>query len=148
MHHLSTDQLTHCVMGDPAPEEASHLAACRNCAAKVSQLNETLSAFRDSMRHWAHENEGSALTARRVVAGNQNAFGIRRLRWALAFALVLLIGIPVFQSINERHRRADVEDSLLLEQVNAHLSRDVPAPMEPLMELLSRDSTDEIGGHQ
>ena len=148
MDHLSTNQVSNFVMGDATPEESRHAAECPECAGKVSQLTETLSVFREAVHQWTHENGGSVFPMRPIVASEPNMFGVRPLRWALALALILLIGFPVYQTINERHRRMEAEDSLLLEQVNAHLSRGVAAPMEPWMELLSDGSADEVGGRQ
>jgi hypothetical protein len=52
--------------------------------------------------------------------------------------LIILLVIPVYKNKREEKRaRQAMEDALLLEQVNASLSRDVPASMEPLMNLVS-----------
>ena len=66
-------------------------------------------------------------------------------RWVLASAaLSLMVAGPVWW--NARQQRAiqanedqAKADELLLERVNAGLSRSVPASMEPLMQLISRE---------
>jgi len=70
------------------------------------------------------------------------------LRWALvAAALLLLSAIPIYRNVQDRQRQAERAraDALLLEQVDAEVSRAVPRPMEPLAKLVSWDfsSTDE-----
>jgi len=74
------------------------------------------------------------------------------LRWALAVAVAALLAIPIYSTMTERRRAGEAlgetADTLLLEEINAHLSRTVPEPMEPLMELLSDGSANEPGGRQ
>jgi len=73
-----------------------------------------------------------------------------RLRWAIAgVVLIILLVIPVYKNAREQKRaREAMEDALLLEQVNASLSREVPAPMEPLMKFVSDSSVEGVGNHQ
>lgn len=66
-----------------------------------------------------------------------------RLRWALAGAMLLVLAVlPVWRGASEtreREREAaqqqaeDRADELLMQQVNASLSRGVPRAMEPLL---------------
>ena len=62
-------------------------------------------------------------------------------RWVLATAaLALMVVAPVYW--NARQQRAAEQsktDELLLERVNAGLSRTVPPAMEPLMQLISKE---------
>jgi hypothetical protein len=147
MDHLSTDQISKFVVGDATPEEIRHAAHCSDCSSHVMRLRETLSVFRESVHQWTLSTGGSAPRTAFLQSG-RTAYRMRSLRWALALALIVLIAIPVYETINERHRRMEAEDARLLEQVNAHLSRGVPAPMEPWMEFLSAASADAVGGRQ
>ena len=70
------------------------------------------------------------------------------MRWALvAAALLVLAAIPIYRNAQDRQRQAEIAraDALLLEQVDAEVSRAVPRPMEPLVKLVYWDfsSTDE-----
>jgi hypothetical protein len=70
------------------------------------------------------------------------------MRWALvAAALLVLAAVPIYRNAQDRQRQAEIAraDALLLEQVDAEVSRAVPRPMEPLVKLVSWDftSTDE-----
>jgi hypothetical protein len=63
-------------------------------------------------------------------------------RWALvAAALLVLAAVPVYRNVQDRQRQAEIAraDALLLEQVDAEVSRAVPRPMEPLVKLVSWD---------
>jgi len=147
--HLSSDQISRLMIGEATPQEAQHAVECAQCAEEVTRMRETLSMFRDSAQHWSERSGGSIAPNRAFLQAASPAFDVSPFRWALAMAvLILVVMVPVYKSISDRHRAADAEDALLLEQVNAHLSRNVAAPMEPLMELLSEGSADEIGGRQ
>ncbi len=66
------------------------------------------------------------------------------MRWALiAAALLMLVAIPIYQGAKEKQRRVEraKADALLLEQVDAGVSRAVPQPMEPLLRLVTWDAT-------
>jgi hypothetical protein len=72
------------------------------------------------------------------------------LRWALvAVATVLLAAVPIYRS-RERRRAIEtsLEDTVLLEQIDAGVSRSVPAPMEPLTSLVSWSSTSAAATQQ
>jgi hypothetical protein len=72
--------------------------------------------------------------------------GIRKLRWVLATAAVLLVGMVPFvtsekpESVSVTTKvAAETSPDALMNAINAHLSRTVPAPMEPMMSLLPND---------
>jgi len=65
---------------------------------------------------------------------------IHWVRWCLAAAaLVLMAAVPIQKSRLDREREAELDraDALLMERVDAAVSRAVPRPMEPLMRLIS-----------
>ena len=71
------------------------------------------------------------------------------MRWALAVAALLIaVAIPFYRSaMNEQHQQELAKaDAALLEQIDAEVSRAVPPPMEPLIELVAWDSTNTRGG--
>jgi hypothetical protein len=61
--------------------------------------------------------------------------------WILATAaLALLVATPVYWiARQQRAAEQSTTDELLLERVNAGLSRTVPPSMEPLMQLILRE---------
>jgi len=138
--HISPDRMPGLTIGDCSSEELQHCQECPECHAEVARLQDTLKLFRDSVRHWADRQcppEILRPEVRRVAP----------LRWILAAAgLLLAAAIPVYQSAIERQREAQatqaaetVEDELLFEKIEMHLSRSVPASIEPFMELISAE---------
>ena len=138
IRHLTSDEISNVLIGHATPEQQEHAGACTDCTASLEHLNETFSVFRESVHQWSGKNERAIPQS---IDFHQNAAGSGRfrLRWALASAvLIILLVIPVLENKREEKRaRQAMEDALLLEQVNASLSREVPASMEPLMNLVS-----------
>jgi hypothetical protein len=145
--HLSSEQISEFIIGKATAKQAQHAAKCAECAAELAQLQETLSGFRHSVQHWSEQSGGSMIPDPAFLSRESRVF-LYPVRWALGAAALIVLAIPVYQDIRNRDRERQAEDALLLERVNAHLSRAVPAPMEPLLELLSDGSADELGGRQ
>jgi hypothetical protein len=100
----------------------------------MNGFRETLGRFRDAVRQEGERAEIPGLRA--LIASDRRAVSLR-LRWAAAAAVVLLLAaIPAFENVRQRQREAEQEkaDALLMEQVNAGLSRSVPRAMAPLMD--------------
>jgi hypothetical protein len=145
--HLSSLEVSRWMMGERTPHQEQHVCQCPECAAEVARMEAALGLFRDSVRHWSSGQSraeppaiGSVLPARRGPR-------IQPMRWALvAAALVVLAAVPIYRNVQDRQRQAEAAraDALLLEQVDAEVSRAVPRPMEPLVNLVSWDfsSTD------
>jgi hypothetical protein len=150
INHLSPQQISSLMIGQAKPDEAQHAAECSECAAEVLCLQETLAVFRDSVQQWTDRCGGSEVPSPAFLRTDSAVFSGRPFHWALAVvALILLVLIPVHKNTSERRLvEAEAEDTLLLEQVNAQLSRTVPEALEPLMTLLSDATPDETGGRQ
>ena len=147
--HLSSTQISKVLADDSTAEEIRHIRDCAECTAALAQFRETFLVFRGSVKLWTEQAGGAAGPNTASLRSESRAFTLRRLAMGTAFAiLIFLVFLPVYQNVNNRHRELGPDDALLLEQINAHLSRAVPAPMEPLMELMSDGSNDEAGGHQ
>jgi hypothetical protein len=138
IRHLTSDEISNVLIGDATPEQQGHASKCSECAISLEHLKETFSVFRESVHQWSGKNE-RAIPKSIDFQQNAAGFGFLRLRWALAsVVLIILFVIPVLKNKREEQRtRQAMEDALLLEQVNASLSREVPASMEPLMNLVS-----------
>jgi hypothetical protein len=122
--------------GERGAEEERHLRECSLCGAEVARLEGALARFGGAVREWSEAQPGAqspgAWRAERV-APKGRAVG---LRWGLAaVALVVLAAIPQWK--NMRDRRAAEEaaraDDVLMEQVDAQVSRTVPVTLEPLL---------------
>ena len=128
--HLSRDEVSRWMAVERGPDQGRHLLECPRCQAEVERLDAALAQFRGSLDEW------SARQPNRWRSGRTVRVAARRpLRWALAATVFVLLTIPIYQAARDRQRAA--ADALLLQQVDAALSRSVPQPMEPLMKLVS-----------
>jgi hypothetical protein len=142
--HLSSEQVSRFIAGDGTAEETKHASGCAACATEIERLREVFSVFHDSAQEWMQQSGGSHLPSPTRAGDEPRRFSLYPLRWAFALALAVLVAIPIYKTVTEP-RADDANDAQLLEEINAHLSRTVPAPMEPLMELLSESTADEAG---
>ena len=138
IRHLTSDEISNALIGYATSEQQEHARKCTECATCLEHLQETFSVFRESVHQWSGKNEG-AIPKSIDFHQNSAGIGLLRLRWALASAvLIILLVIPVYKNKrDEKRARQAMEDALLLEQVNASLTREVPVSMEPLMKLVS-----------
>jgi len=127
--HLSSEEMYQWLSGEHGADVDEHLHECPACQTELLQFRNALAGFRTSL-------EKSPIPAVRRKQSSQ-----RLSRWVLASAaLSLMVAAPMYW--NARQQRAAEQakaDELLLERVNAGLSRSVPASMEPLMQLISRE---------
>ena len=137
--HLSPEQVSEILAGISTPEEEQHVSECIECNQELARFRETLTCFRESVTEWTDRQGGSALPGAAFLENRSFALRVRRLRWVLVTtSLIVVLAAPLYKYRNDRQQEAQaLQDSLLLEEVSAHISRTVPAPMEPLMELLS-----------
>jgi hypothetical protein len=99
----------------------------------VKDYREAMSRFRDTMRREGDRSEIPRLTT--ILDRERSAKG-GWFRWAVAAGVALVLAaIPVYESARQRQREAAqaTADELLLEQVNAGLSRSASRAMSPLM---------------
>ena len=110
-----------------SPEDTAwlraHLAECPTCARQEAAIARMLAAMDQlSFACGAGSQPAAPAPGRRL----------RRLSWPLAVAATLLLAaVPVYKSARDA-RQSDA-DALLLERVEAGISRDVPMAMEPLL---------------
>lgn len=127
--HLASDQLCKWLAGERGTEEQQHLRSCPPCRAALEGFQNALTGFRTSLQESPVPPLNYSRT-RQILP-----------RWVLATAAVaLMLAAPVYW--NARQQRSTEQsktDELLLERVNAGLSRTVPPSMEPLMQLISKE---------
>ena len=137
--HLSSEQVSRWMTGERTDREEEHVRLCPECAAQLAGLESAIALFRDSVRDCGEMYDRPTFA---------RGFGARRFRWAsIAAALLLLAAIPFYTNSRDRRREAETAraDTVLLEQVDTEISRAVPAPMEPLVKLVSWNSSSETG---
>jgi hypothetical protein len=146
--HLSARQISQWTIGERTPQQEQHVRECPECAAELARLEAALGLFRGSVRHWSGRQSRAEPPAIASILPARPSSRIQPMRWALvAAALLVLAAVPIYRNVQDRQRQAEIAraDALLLEQVDAEVSRVVPRPMEPLAKLVSWDfsSTDE-----
>ena len=139
--HLSSEQISRWMMEEHTAQDEEHLRDCWTCSAEVTRMEAALSLFGRSAKDSSKRHSPAF---RNVWSAERARLRMRGLRWALAaLTLLLLAGIPI-QTIREnrqREARAAQVDTALIEQVDAEVSRAVPAPMEPLARLVAWGSS-------
>ena len=154
-YHLSEDQFAKCAVGQTGKTEREHIDNCPECWAEVDRFANTLSLFRGAVRDRVDARAASLELTIPSIAVRPPVARISLWRWAAVVTLfVFVVGIPFFisapkppQLINEASTEIDPDD--LMRAVNLHLSRTVPAPMEPVLVLIPGNELKiESGGVQ
>lgn len=141
--HLSEDQFAKCSAASPDAEARRHLAECRECRAELERFNDALVSFRNAIRH--RIDVRVRLLPVVTPAGKPVRQHPSRLRWALlAAAVVFVVTVPFLRNESKPNqdneqisREADAD--AVMKRVNLHLSRTMPAPMEPVLSLIPGD---------
>lgn len=160
-NHLSQDQLSMWILGRSTPEERRHGAECPECRAELARFEEPVTTFKNAMHEWSDSEPIPRLEQVSIFLRRPAAYMRGGLRWAAAaIAVTVLAAFPIYRQIEtltqraastetERPKAAETSDILLMDAVSAHLSRTIPAPMEPIMALIrDSDSKTDAGGTQ
>jgi hypothetical protein len=138
--HLTSQQISECVLGEGSREAEFHVRECSLCQADLSQFEASLKGFRDSVRQWSEQQIPPSLPqARRNPAQSW----IMGLCWAMAaIALCIFIGRLSYRPVPPPKTAATANaDAALLAQIDHEVSRTVPDSMEPLTQLVSWDAS-------
>ena len=127
--HLSSEELYQWLSGEGGNEVEEHFRECPACQADLHQFRRALAGFRNSLEQ-CPVPPAHLRPVRQTIP-----------RWLLAAAAVLLLAAAPIYWTARQQRAAEQSrtDELLLERVNTGLSRNVPASMEPLMQLISKE---------
>ena len=129
--HLSTEEVSAWLSGKGTRECEEHLRRCAECKAELERIQEPIALFRKAVLEWS-AGEGH----RPVAIPARSSPGSWWLRIAATAAvLVALIAIGVGGQ-NRRAAGIAQEDEILLGQVQAAVSRPVPASMQPVYNLM------------
>ena len=134
--HLSEDQIARCIVGESTSAEAQHARECPECAAELNRFRKSLVLFQSSIQEQIDARIALVPTA---AVSKPSAVRTRAPRWVLvaasAAALVVLPFIKIGNKPAALPEPASVEadPDAVMNRVNLHLARTVPAPMEPLM---------------
>jgi TonB family protein len=77
MTHLSSQQISHCLIGGGTREQASHVRECKACRAELERLETALTRFRSSVRQWSDSQVASQVfrVSYSLDAGNRAVAG-------------------------------------------------------------------------
>ena len=140
-NHLSQDQLSMWILGRCTAEELKHGRECSQCRAELARFETPVAAFRSVMLEWSDWEIAPQIEEILPRLRRPKAILNTSWRWvALCTAVLLLTAIPIYRQVS-LSPTVDVTavenaDALLMDAVSAHLSRTMPAPMEPIMALI------------
>jgi hypothetical protein len=134
--HLSEKEFALAIVKGFTPQQHQHVGECSQCAAEMEGFSRTMNSFRYSFRELidAELARGVHLSARTPQAAHR-PLGL----WVLAAAMIaMVIAVPAFYDNVVPSRvagdsSADTNPDALMKSIQAHLSRTVPGPMEPML---------------
>lgn len=132
--HLSEKEFAVAVVKGLAPEERRHVADCSQCASELEVFEGTVRSFRSSYRELVDAQLAGGVRLP-VPERAHRPIGL----WGLAAAMIaMVIAIPAFYDNVVPTRvagesSADMDADALMKSIQAHLSRTVPGPMEPML---------------
>src|SRR5262249_50303713 len=150
--HLTDDQIAKCGAGQSTGEERRHIQECTACQGKLDRLDNSISLFRSAIRD--RIDARVALHAPEILL-EERPLVVTTPLWQWTVVIVVsfvLITIPFFitrpqQFIDSASSATDADT--LMREINLHLSRTIPAPMEPIMKLIpDNESIRQLGGVQ
>jgi hypothetical protein len=150
--HLTEDQIARCFAGQYTIDERQHIQQCAACGAQLDRLASSISLFRNAVRD--HIDARVALHAPAIVFEDQHPVPATPVwKWAMVTVVaVLLVGLPFFITRPQQfveNASAPADPDILMREINVHLSRTMPAPMEPILTLIpDSESKSLVGGVQ
>jgi len=139
IEHLSAEQISQWMVGARTPQLVQHLAECRACRSELEQLESALSQFRTAMREPAYSEIPPAW--REPSAGSLWSSWPRMVLAGAALLIVVALPLSWRARVREQAAQSAIADSQLLESVDSAISQAVPEPMEPLVSLVSWNSS-------
>jgi len=154
--HLSPDRFANCFVEGPTSLELQHITECTECRAGLERFGRTVSSFRSSIRERVDAqvacdvaSDASQFTP---LSSGPEVIAVPKWRWVLtAAAVVIFVLVPVLtretrsrEVIEKTSIRTDPDT--LMDAINLHLSRAVPAPMEPMLAIIPGPEAIESGG--
>lgn len=141
IEHLSARQISEWMIGERTSQLQQHVAECAECRAELEQMEGALSQFRSAMRD---PRLAAPAPVWREPATSPTWFTWHRMVPAAA-ALLILVAAPISWRAHVRQQEAAtaaaMADSQLLERVDSAISQAVPEPMEPLVTLVTWNSS-------
>ena len=146
-NHLSEAALSDVLIGLCSPDSEAHLAVCPACRSRVQEFQSTVQAFNAASTAWSEARPPFPLPSPVPVIRKPRPAYAAPLGWALAAAILVAIGLPVWNT-HSRPAEKDApspvalaiatstdseaqiaQDNELLRSVNLALSSDEEYPV-------------------
>src|SRR5262249_33538566 len=135
-----------CFVDEAGNAERQHLNECPECRAALDRFDGTIASFRTAIRERVDSQLNSPIRPVPQTPPRPAAFvNGAMLRWGFIAASVLMFVMVPFiareqkvQTVIPQTTTATDADALM-KAVNRHISRTMPAPMEPIIALLPSD---------
>ena len=132
--HLTGAGISRWLLGERTAAEEEHVRDCPACAREIERMGGALARFRGAVHGWA-----AAPPAR----------AHHPLRWAWAALVAAAMLWPIYAGLAKRRQAERARaDEILLEQVDAGVSRAIARPMEPLAKLMTWEENRKREGVQ
>ena len=152
--HLSDEQFAECFVDSARSAELlRHVRECRRCSEELERFGDTVISLRTAIRSRVEQAEAAGTVATRQIRPALNA-PVPRWQWVVGVAAVVLFGLIPVVTLETRGPMRTEETTaadaaaaaVLMDSINLHLSRDLPAPMEPLMVIPDNEFMIDSGG--
>ena len=134
--HLSEDQIARCIVGQATIAEVQHARECPECGAELNRFSKSISLFQSSVHDRIKDRIALVPS---IAVSKSSGVGTRTQRWVLvAAAAIVLVVLPFIRTGIKPEAfpepvSTEADPDAVMNRVNLHLARTVPAPMEPLM---------------
>ena len=152
--HVSSRELSEWILGQASEATRSHVRVCERCQNEAERMRDSLAVFGEAVREWsaARLNPGFRLIAPHAERSRDGRMllGWTAVAVVIAICFVAILLIPRASKHPAGSSGPGITDTVLLQQVDKEVSRTVPAPMEPLMRLVSWDDSaanSRVGGN-
>jgi hypothetical protein len=142
-NHLTEDQFARCAVGQGLMTELQHLRECADCSVELDMFKTNLGRFGTAIRQTVDDRLASRpwhYNPSRVPA----TFAAPMWRLGIVFASILALVLPFLLTEQRKPEPRpagpiEMDANAIMNAVNRHLSRTVPAPMEPAFSLIPSD---------
>src|SRR5258708_612431 len=129
--HLTAQERSAWACGDRPPAVRAHVENCPGCERSLQAFDSALQGFRSAVTNWSAQPP-PAPSGAASATWNKLTF---------AAAAILFGGLLSLSFLPGRIQPQSPEDAVLLRQIGAEIAREVPSPMEPLLNLIDETAT-------